>query len=72
MGQMKWMAMMSASDLAGVEGGAVSRSSGEETRLSGVPLLVRVTAQRAALGGRAPALGQPASRAGKEAPCMGR
>ena len=29
MGQMKWMAMMSASDLAGVEGGAVSRRSGD-------------------------------------------
>lgn len=27
MGQMKWMATMGASDLAGVEGGAVSRSS---------------------------------------------
>lgn len=30
MGQMKWMAMMGASDLAGVDGGAVSRSPGEQ------------------------------------------
>lgn len=28
-GQMKWTATVGASDLAGVEGGAVSRSSGD-------------------------------------------
>lgn len=36
------------------------------------PFLGRVTAPRAALGGRAPVRGQRASGSGKEAPCMGR
>lgn len=58
-----------ASDLTGWKA-ALSRGA-PEAGLSAVPLLGRVTAPRAARGGRAQASGQPASCAGKEAPCMG-
>lgn len=68
-GQMKWMATTGASDLTGWKA-ALSRGA-PEAGLSAVPLLGRVTAPRTARGGRAQASGQPASCAGKEAPCMG-